>query len=267
MWYTLYGDSMKMKVYEKALELFQKKIKLLKKENEIIASYCVDIEEAFVKTTYYYVRTKDGRDALYLYPEFELIQGENFISKNQLINLPKKTYKNKHELVRDSVTESYFFRALEKYKSAKNWKYRNSRHHNGISYLTSLYYGEDKKKLRDYINLYETLKRECDLLGIEYETDTEKIVKQKLERCREIDDFKYLDFRFCYSKEKIDEYYNEILKKATDSRSLSYEVSNLKYLKSAFIMNYAGDFLSNSDTLIAALEDYDHPNRNENKHN
>ena len=88
---------MKINIFDKALSLLLDKVSLVKpiSQNDIIASYQVHMSEALTDTTYYYVRTKDGKEALYLCPGYKFIAGEKFLDKGTLESLPKKTYKNK----------------------------------------------------------------------------------------------------------------------------------------------------------------------------
>ena len=58
---------MKITLFEKTKEMFQNKFSLKRPnlQDEVIASYFVNMKEAYTNTTYYYVRTKDGKEALY----------------------------------------------------------------------------------------------------------------------------------------------------------------------------------------------------------
>ena len=81
MCYNNYGDNMKINIFDKALSLLLDKVSLVKpiSQNDIIASYQVHMSEALTDTTYYYVRTKDGKEALYLCPGYKFIAGEKFL--------------------------------------------------------------------------------------------------------------------------------------------------------------------------------------------
>ena len=81
MCYNDYGDNMKINIFDRALSILWDKVNLVRPtENNIVASYYVNIEEALTDTTYYYVRTEDGKEALYLCPGYRFIAGDNIFS-------------------------------------------------------------------------------------------------------------------------------------------------------------------------------------------
>lgn len=256
---------MKIELFPKALSIMLNKINLKRPniQNEIYSSYFVHFKEAFSDTVYYYVRTNDGKEALYLYPGYRFLAGEKFLDKKTLESLPKKTYKNKQELVRNEPTEGLFYHLLSKRNETRTNKLYDNKYQNAFSYITSLYYGENDEYKEVYEELYKTLKKECDNLGIIYETDPEKIIEQKLEETYEESEFKVTDVRVCKSKKALNDYYEKNILSCTDSRKLSHEITNLQYIRSNFTMSYTGEFLTKSDNLIAALQDKNYPNREE----
>ena len=256
---------MKITLFEKTKEMFQNKFSLKRPnlQDEVIASYFVNIKEAYTNTTYYYVRTKDGKEALYLYPGYKLIAGNEFLSKQELSSLPKKTYNSRQEHIRQDITERFFYSLLSEYKQYRSYKHSKNKYTDGFSYLTSLYYEEDKTHLEAYNQLYKDLKRECDNLGISYETNPDIIMERRLNEAFEDSEFKTIDIRVCKSKSSIDEYYNNHLISQTNSKNFSNELHNFQYLKTSYVMNYNGEFLSHSDNLIDALLDRNYPNREE----
>ena len=265
MCYNNYGDNMKINIFDKALSLLLDKVSLVKpiSQKDIIASYQVHMSEALTDTTYYYVRTKDGKEALYLCPGYKFIAGEKFLDKRTLESLPKKTYKNKQELVRNEPTEGLFYQLLSKRNESRTNKLYDNKYKDGFSYITSLYYGENDEYKEAYEELYKALKKECDNLGIIYETDPEKIIEQKLEEIYEKSELKVTDVRVCKSKKALIDYYEKNILSCTDSRKLSNEITNLQYIRSNFTMSYIGEFLTKSDNLITALQDRNYPNREE----
>lgn len=255
---------MKIQFFEKSLDMIKKRFKLQKTTKEdIVVSYFVTTKEAFANTTYYYVRTKDGKEALYLYPNYKFIEGEDFLSKKTLKSLPKKQYKTTKEHIRNEVTEGFFYRLKTKHKSNKLNEYANHIYTNGFSYLTSLYYEEDERYKEAYNKLYQDVKNECDRLGIKYETNPDIIMEKKLDEAFEEDEFKSIDVRVCKSKESIDNYIAANIVNQTDGKILSHKISNLQYTKTAYVLDYNGNFLNNSDKLIDALLDPNYPNREE----
>lgn len=254
---------MKIQIFDEALKKLQVKLKFKKTtpQDQIEASYFVQTKQAFSDTTYYYVRKNDGTEALYLCPGYKLVAGENFLNKKQLDSLPKSTYKTSKELAQKEPTRADFNRLVSKYKENRDREFYNSVYAQGFNYLTSLYYGEDKELLDAYNALYKAVKKECDNLGIKYETDPETILSQKLETTYEDDEFKVHDIRVCRSKEAIDEYYRTNIASQTNRDKLSHEISTLSYLKMDFTMGYNGNFLTNSDDLLAAMADRTLPNR------
>ena len=164
---------MKIEFFEKSLDVILKRFKLKKInfQEDIVSSYFVTIKEAFANITYYYVRSKDGKEALYLYPNYKFIAGEDFLDRKTLASLPKKEYKSKEEHIRNEITERYFYNLKSQYKNEKLNEYSAHIYTDGFSYLTSLYYDEDKTKKDAFETLYKALKQECDNLGINYETD------------------------------------------------------------------------------------------------
>ena len=256
---------MKIEFFEKSLDVILKRFKL-KKENpqeDIIASYLVTIKEAYTNTTYYYVRSKDGNEALYLYPSYQLIAGESFLDKKTLSSLPKKEYKSKQEHIREEITERFFYRLKSAYNNQQQRVNINSIYSKGFDYLTSLYYGEDDTFLEAYNELYNAVKRECDNLGINYETNPEVILKNRLSESYEDSEFKAIDIRICKSKESIDEYFKTHIMSQTDNDKFSAALSDFQYTKASYIMDYNGNFLTNSNKLITALLDRTYPNREE----
>lgn len=256
---------MKIQIFDRVRDVILDKFNLKRPSivDEIPTAYFVNFREAFTETTYFYVRTKDGKEALYLHPGYKLIAGERFLDKSQLEQLPKKTYKNREDLVRNESTDSFFYRMLGNYVQNRTQQLSNNRYHNGFSYLTSLYYGENKNFAQAYEELYKAVKKECDNLGVIYEMDPEKIMQQKLERAYNESEFKANDIRICTSKESVDNYFKTHILEQTDRKKLSREVSTLAYLKQDFTMSYCGEFLTKSDTLINALIDRSYPKREE----
>ena len=153
---------MKINIFDKALEILLNKTHLNKPSvrEDIYSAYFVHFNEAYSDITYFYVITEDNREALYLYPGYKFLAGENFLSKKELEKLHKKEYVDRKDLVRNEATEGLFYRLYG-------------------SYLTSLYYGENESYKKDYEDLYKAVKKECDNLGITYETDPETIIKDK----------------------------------------------------------------------------------------
>lgn len=254
---------MKIRTFDEALKKLQGKFKF-KKENQpdqIVASYFVHKKQAFSDITYYYVRKVDGTETLYLCPGYKLVAGENFLSKKQLESLQKKDYKTSKEFVEKEPTQSHFNRLVSKYKESRTHQFYNSVYAQGFNYLTSLYYEEDEKYLEAYQALYKAVKKECDHLGIKYETDPKIILSQKLETVYEEDEFKTQDIRVCSSEESIDEYYKTNILPQTNRERLSHEITSLAYLKADFTMGYNGNYLMNSDELLSALADRTLPNR------
>ena len=255
---------MKMKIFDKALEVLLKKTHINRpstKEENIHSSYLVHFEEAYSDVTYFYVRTKDNKEALYLCPGYKFLAGENFLTKKQLENLPKKEYKNRKELIRNEITEAFFFNLYNKSIRKRNEDLSYNRYNRAFSYLTSLYYRENESYKKDYEYLFKVLKKECDNLGINYETDPETIIKNKLKIAYDKEEYKLLDFTICHSIESIDNYYKKHILDEEKDKDLTYEVRNLQYLKSDFTMAYPGEFLTQSENLISALEDNNYPNR------
>ncbi len=252
---------MKIEIFEKALDVLLNKFNLKKpvEENEIVSSYYVHIEEAFTDTTYYYVRNKQGQEALYLYPGYFLLIGENFLTKKELENLPKKTYKSKQHLTRNEPTENFFFKLMNTFKEETTFM-TSKRYSDAFSYLMSLYYNEDKKYLDQYNELYNAVKKECDNLGVLYETEPEKIIEQKIIES-ETDETSSIDISICKSIETIEKYYQSHILSCTNSRQLSYEITELQYIKQSFTFTYNGNFLTNSNNLLFALENKKYPNR------
>ena len=159
---------MKITLFEKTKEMFQNKFSLKRPniQEEVIASYFVNMKEAYTNTTYYYVRTKDGKEALYLYPGYKLIAGNEFLSKQELSSLPKKTYQSRQEHIRQEITERFFYNLLSEYKQYRLYKHSKNKYTDGFSYLTSLYYKEDKTNLEAYNQLYKDLKKHCKSVAI-----------------------------------------------------------------------------------------------------
>lgn len=265
MCYNNYGDNMKLKIFDKMIEIILKDLHFNKTsiEDEIVSSYFVNTKEAYSQTTYYYVRSKDGKQALYLCPGYKFLVGTEFLNIQELDKLSKKSYKSRKELIRNEPTEGLFFQLLGEFTEKRNYHFLNSRYNEGFNYLTSLYYGENKNYLNAYNELYRAVKRECDNLGINYEMNPEKIIAKRLEETYEESEFKTTDIRICKSKESLDEYFEKHILNQNDSRKLSDEVTSLAYLKSDFTMSYCGEFLTKSDNLINALVDRNYPNRNE----
>ena len=249
---------MKIKIFDKALEVLLKKIHLNSpsiKEENIHSSYFVHFDEAYSDTTYFYIRTKDNKEGLYLCPGYIFLSGENFLTKKQLEELPKKEYKNRKDLIRNEITEAFFFNLYNKYLNKRNQDLSYNRYNRAFNYLTSLYYTENESYKKDYEYLFKVLKKECDNLGINYETDPETIIKNKLKIAYDKEEYKLLDFTICHSIESIDNYYKTHILDEEKDKDLSYEVRNLQYLKSDFTMAYPGEFLTKSENLISALED------------
>ena len=254
---------MKINIFDKALEILLNKTHLNKPSvrEDIYSAYFVHFNEAYSDITYFYVITEDNREALYLYPGYKFLAGENFLSKKELEKLPKKEYVDRKDLVRNEATEGLFYRLYGSYLTKRNSELSYNKYSNGFSYLTSLYYGENENYKKDYEDLYKAVKKECDNLEITYETDPETIIKDKLKKAYSKDDMKLLDFRICYSKEALDDYFNTHISNNQNPKTLSFEVRNLQYLKSDYIMSYPGEFLTKSENLILALTDKNYPNR------
>ena len=101
---------MKINIFDKALEILLNKTHLNKPSvrEDIYSAYFVHFNEAYSDITYFYVITEDNREALYLYPGYKFLAGENFLSKKELEKLPKKEYVDRKDLVRNEATEGLF---------------------------------------------------------------------------------------------------------------------------------------------------------------
>ena len=254
---------MKINIFDKALSLLLDKVSLVKpiSQNDIIASYHIHMSEALTDTTYYYVRTKDGKEALYLCPGYKFIAGNNVFSKADLASFPKKSYKNKSELVRNEVTERFFFNLLNQYRQRLSHELYENKYQEGFNYIQSLYYSPNNNYLEGYLRLYNDVKRECDNLGIVYEMDPEKIMTKKMHEIMQDEEQNYIDVTNCISRDTVDKYYQEKIETCKNSQQLSYEISSMQYLRTSYTMNYPGEFLIHSDKLICALQDKKYPNR------
>lgn len=255
---------MKIDIFDRALSILWDKINLVRPvQNNIVASYYVHIEEALTDITYYYVRTEDGKEALYLCPGYRFIAGDNIFSKSDLKAAPKKNYKNKQELIRNELTERMFFNLLNEYRQERTHRLYENKYQDGFNYIQSLYYQPNNTYLIGYNILYNAVKKECDNLGIVYEMDPEKIMKKTMARLMKERDIKYLDLTYCESRKTVDKYYEENIIPCRTSQQLAREVTSMQYLRSDYTMNYPGNFLTNSDNLISALIDTRYPNREE----
>lgn len=254
---------MKINIFDRALSILWDKVSLIKPENdnEIVTSYYVHFNEALTDTTYYYVRTKEGKEALYLCPGFKFLAGDNIFSKKDLEAAPKKNYKNKQELIRNELTEKYFFDILNKYRQNRSLVLFDNKYHDGFNYLQSLYYNPNNRYLIGYNILYNAVKKECDNLGIVYEMDPEKIMVKSMQRIMQDEEYNCFDLSQCQSREAIDKYYEENLAPCKTSQALSRKINKMQYLRSAYTMNYPGEFLSHGENLICALQDTRYPNR------
>lgn len=256
---------MKINVYDKTVNVLRKKIALLKTHNltdfDILSSYVVTMDEAYSNVKYYFIRLRNGKMGLYLLPGLRFIAGEDIIDKKTFEKISKKEYKNRDELVSQEPSEGLFYRLKGSYTDKQNEKLMYHPYHNGFSYLTSLYYEKCERYKPAYDKLYDRLKRECDNLGINYETNPEKILEEKLKRYVEEDKFKLHDVTICKSKESIDKYYNEKILGAKDFKTLDNELTDFSYFRSTFISAFTGEFLMKSNFLIEALEDRNYPNR------
>lgn len=264
MCYNDYGDNMKIDIFDRALNIVWDKVNIVRPtKNNIVASYYVHIEEAHTDTTYYYVRTEQGKEALYLCPGYKFIAGDNIFSKSELENAPKKNYKNKQELIRHELTEKFFFNLLNKYRQERSHKLYENKYQDGFDYIQSLYYEPNNTYLIGFNILFNAVKKECDNLGIVYEMDPEKVMAKVIKKLKENEELQYIDLSPCQSRETVDKYYEENILPCRTSQQLSREVTSMQYLRTAYTMNYPGNFLTNSDNLISALLDHKYPNREE----
>lgn len=254
---------MKIEIFDKALSLLLGKVALVKtkQQEQVQTSYFVNLKEAYTDTTYLYVLTESGKEALYLCPGYKLIAGEGSLDKESLKRLPTKSYKNRTALTREEPTERRFYQLLNDYRRQRSNNLFENRHQEAFSYLQSLYYRPNENYQEAFNRLYALVKKECDNLGIVYETDPERIIEQKLESLKEDEEHNLINTAVCKSKESIDKYYQENILSCTSSKKLSFEISNLQFIRSSYTMSYPGEFLSMSDNLISALNDRNYPNR------
>ena len=264
MCYNDYGDNMKINIFDRAASIIWDKVNLIRPtKNNIVSSYYVHINESLTDTTYYYVRTEEGKEALYLCPGYKFIAGDNIFSKSELEAAPKKNYNNKQELTRNEITERFFFNLLNKYKQQRTHELYESKYQDGFNYIQSLYYKPNDSYLTGYNMLYNAVKKECDNLGIVYEMDPEKVMSKVIHRLMQNEETNYMDLTYCESRDAVDRYYAENIAPCKTSHELSYEVQTMQYLRTDYTMNFPGDFLTNSDNLICALLDSRYPNREE----
>ena len=256
---------MKIKIFDKAISLLSEKATLVKKskiKQEIVCSYCVKLDEAFTETTYCYMQTKDGKEALYIHPEYHLIYGENILTKKELKRIPKKTYKGRANLNENELTADLFNRIFNNYKEQQSKQYHKSKYIQGFKYLQSLYYTPpDYECLEDFLLLYDDVKKECDRLGITYETDPEIILAKKLSTKRGNKKTEYIDVSICKSRESIDKYYEENVLSCKNNSDFAMAIDDLEYLCMKYNFTYPGEFLIQKENLINALEDKKFPNR------
>ena len=259
---------MKMKIHEKALDLFYKhykKVSLLKthkvEEREILSSYIVNIKEAYSDIKYYFIRLKNGEMGLYMLPNFKFLAGTNLIDKKEFEKITKKEYKSKEEFSTQEQSEPFFYSLYGEYYSSREEKIISHPYIYGFSYLTSLYHNKNEKYEESYNKLYDRLKRECDNLGIVYNTNPEKIIEEKLNIYQENDRFKLQDVTICKNKDSIDKYYEERIKNCTNEKQLERELSKFSYLRAEYISAIPGEFLIKANLLISALQDRNFPNR------
>ena len=254
-----------IKVYTKALDVFQNKVTLLKKTKknikDIVSAYSVHITEAYSDTEYFFVRLITGEMGLYLLPGLKLIAGDDVIDKKTYNKIKIKEYKNIEELTTEEPTEVLFNRLKADYQRNAMDKTLFHPYAEGFSYLTSLYYGENESVKPAFEKLFRRLQKECDNLGIPYDTNPQKILSDKLKIQKEQANFKLNDVTVCSSKEKIDEYFNQNIYSCTDSKKMERELTNFNFIRIAFITAFNGEFLVKSDRLISALEDRNYPNR------
>ena len=122
MCYNNYGDNMKINIFDKALSLLLDKVSLVKpiSQNDIIASYQVHMSEALTDTTYYYVRTKDGKEALYLCPGYKFIAGEKFLDQTfRMYEGTKITFTDKRPKPIEGKTKTDWNDILKEEKNRK----------------------------------------------------------------------------------------------------------------------------------------------------
>lgn len=255
---------MKINIFDKALSSLLEKatlVKTTKIEQEIVHSYCVHLDEAFTNAIYYYVQTKDGKEGLYTYPDYQLISGESVLKKKQLERIPKKTYKGRVELTENEPTKDLFNRLFNAYKEKQDEQCYKSKYKSGFLYLQSLYYSPNDEYLEAYKMLYNDVKKECDRLSITYETDPKIILETKLAKKKDDKKPSCLDVTICKSKELIDKYYEENILSCKNRNDFSKAISDLEYIRMEYTFAYPGNFLRHEGNLICALEDQNFPNR------
>ena len=150
-----------IKVYTKALDVFQNKVTLLKnpKKNikDIVSAYSVHITEAYSDTEYFFIRLKTGEIGLYLLPGLKLISGEDVIDKKTFSKIEKKEYKDYEEFPSEEPTEMLFNRLKSEYQRKALDKMLFHPYAEGFSYLTSLYYGENETIKPAFEKLFKKL--------------------------------------------------------------------------------------------------------------
>lgn len=257
---------MKIEISSKIKDLIQGKFSL-KKKDKYYDAFIFENDEALTSMQYFFVYYNDGTKALYSYPSFKLLSGEDKLAQKELQALDVKHYKTRGEYVRGSAVGDIAEKTLHKYQTDEQTKsFGNNTLRKAFEYLESLY-DTPRDELKEYFEqFFSQLRRECDNLGIIYETIPSRILNKHIDRINEISRKEspfYIDLTPCKSLEEEQTYFEERKASCSSEKDKEDFARDMNLLKTKYIFCYPGVFLSDSYVLQNALNDKNYPNRSQ----